>query len=87
MTEENDINKLLESKFYCSRKFSEEIEIIVQDNKGMKYIDAIVFFCEKNNLDVETVPKLISKPLKEKLRCEAMQLNFLKKTSHAKLPI
>lgn len=87
MTEENDINKLLESKFYCSRKFSEEIEIIVHDNKGMKYIDAIIFFCEKNNLDVETVPKLISKPLKEKLRCEAMQLNFLKKTSHAKLPI
>lgn len=87
MTEENDINKLLESKFYCSRKFSEEIENIVRDNKGMKYIDAIVFFCEKNNVDVETIPKLISKPLKEKIKCEAMQLNFLKKTSHAKLPI
>ena len=87
MTEENDINKLLENKFYCSRKFSEEIEKIVQTNKDMKYIDAIVHFCEKNNVDVETIPKLISKPLKEKIKCEAMQLNFLKKTSHAKLPL
>jgi len=87
MTEENDINKLLESKFYCSRKFSEEIENIVHANKDMKYIDAIIFFCEKNNVDVETVPKLISKPLKEKIKCEAIELNFLKRTSHAKLPI
>jgi hypothetical protein len=87
MTEENDINKLLESKFYCSRKFSEEIENIVHANKDMKYIDAIIFFCEKNNVDVETVPKLISKPLKEKIKCEAIELNFLKRTSHAKLPL
>jgi len=87
MPEEDDINKLLESKFYCARKFSEEIEKIVRDNKDMKYIDAIVFFCEKNNVDVETVPKLISKPLKEKIKCEAIELNFLKRTSHAKLPI
>lgn len=87
MKEENDINKLLESKFYCSRKFSEEIETLVKDNNDMKYIDAIVFFCEKNNIDIETVPKLISKPLKEKIKCEAMDLNFLKRTSHAKLPL
>ena len=51
----------------------------------MNYIDAIIHFCEKNNIDVESVPKLISKPLKEKLRYEAMELNFLKKTSRAKL--
>ena len=52
-SETNDFNELLENKFYCSRKFAEEIETIVKDNKDMKYIDAIVFFCEKNNLDVE----------------------------------
>ena len=52
------------------RKFSEEIEKIHSDNSGMSYIDSIVFFCEKNNIDVESVPKLISKPLKEKIKCE-----------------
>jgi len=84
---ENSIDKILESKFYCSRKFAEEIESIVHENGGMSYVDAIVFFCEKNNVDVESVPKLISKPLKEKLKCEAMELNLLKRTSHAKLPL
>jgi|TARA_R110000868_G_scaffold38431_3_gene134496 hypothetical protein len=82
-----EIENLIETKFYCSRRFAEEIESIAHTNKGMKYIDAIVFFCEKNNLDVESIPKLISKPLKEKLKCEAIELNLLKKTSHAKLPL
>ena len=79
--------KLIENKFYCSRRFAEEIESIVGENKGMKYIDAIVFFCEKNNLDVESIPKLVSKTLKEKLKAEAVELNLLKRTSHAKLPL
>jgi len=84
--DDTDLNKLIENKFYCSKKFAQEIEAIVKDHK-MKYIDAIVHFCEKNNLDVEVVPKLMSKPLKERIKCEAMELNFLKKTSHAKLPL
>ena len=84
---EDSISELIENKFYSSKKFAEEIEIIARDNKDMSYIDAIVFFCEKNNVDIESVPKLMSKPLKEKLKCEAMELNLLKKTSHAKLPL
>ena len=31
----------------------------------------IVHFCEENNVDIESVPKLLSKPLKEKLKYEA----------------
>ena len=85
--EGKNLEELIENKFYCARKFTEEIENIAQQNKDMSYVDAIVFFCEKNNLDVESVPKLITKPLKEKLKCEAMELNLLKRTSHAKLPI
>ena len=86
MPEEN-INELIEKKFYSSKKFAEEIEKTVLENKGMKYIDAIIFFCEKNNVDVESVTKLVSKPLKEKLKAEAMELNLLKRTSRAKLPL
>jgi hypothetical protein len=86
-SEENNIEELIQSKFYSSKKFAEEIEKIAHDNKDMSYIDAIVFFCEKNSVDIESVPKLMSKPLKEKLKCEAMELNLLKKTSHAKLPL
>ncbi len=53
----------------------------------MNYIDAIVFYCEQNNIEVDSVSKLISKPLKEKLKCDAINLNFLKRTSRAKLLI
>ena len=81
------LDELIENKFYCAKRFTEAIENIALENKDMNYVDAIVHFCEKNNLDVESVPKLITKPLKEKLKGEAMELNLLKRTSHAKLPI
>ena len=84
---ENELEKVLESKFFCPTRFAEEIEKLVLLNKEMNYIDAIVHFCEQNSLDLESVPKLISKPLKEKIKYDAQQLNFMKKTSRAKLPI
>ena len=84
---ENELDKVLESKFYCPSKFTQEIESLVQTVPDMNYIDAIVHFCEKNGIDVVSVPKLITKPLKEKLKYEAMELNFLKRSSRAKLPL
>lgn len=82
---ENELEKVLENKFFCPSRFAQEIESLVQINADMSYIDAIINFCENNNIDLESVPKLISKPLKEKIKYEAMELNFLKKTSRAKL--
>jgi len=82
---ENELEKELEKKFFCPSKFAQEIESIVQKNEDMNYIDAIIYFCDQNKIDVESVPKLISKPLKEKIKYEAMELNFLKRTSRAKL--
>ncbi len=83
----NELEKAFESKFFCPTKFAQEIEKLVHNRTDMNYIDAIIHFCEMNSIDIESVPKLISKPLKEKLKCEAMQLNFLKKSSRAKLPL
>ena len=84
---ENELEKVLENKFFCPARFAEAIESLVLDNKDMNYIDAIVHFCEQNSIDLESVPKLISKPLKEKIKCDALELNFMKKTSRAKLPV
>ena len=83
----DELEKVLASKFFCPAKFAENIESLVLENKDMNYIDAIVHFCDENNIDVESVPKLISKPLKEKIKCDALELNFMKKTSRAKLPL
>jgi hypothetical protein len=78
----DEINK----RFLCPQKFAQEIENIVKVSK-INYIDAIVHYCEENNVEVETISKLVSKPLKEKLKNDAIQLNFLKKTTRAKLPL
>ena len=84
---ENELEKVMESKFFCPARFAEAIEKLVLLNKDMNYIDAIIHFCEKNSIDLESVPKLIPKPLKEKIKYEASELNFLKRSSRAKLPI
>lgn len=67
-----------------SAKFSQEVEQIAYEN-SMNYIDAIIHYCETNEIEIESVPKLISKPLKEKLKYDAQKLNYIKKTSRAKL--
>ena len=82
----SNVEKAIENKFYCPSKFCQEIEKIVLDNEEMNYIDAVLFFCEKNNIEIESISKLITKPLKEKIKCNAIELNFMKKSSRANLP-
>ena len=76
--------KVIEEKFFCPSRFAQEVEKLVMD-EGVSHIDAVIAFCEINKIDLESVPKLLSKPLKEKIKYEAMELNFLKKTSKARL--
>jgi len=66
-------------------RFSQDVEKLVLNNSDMNYIDAVVHYCEINEIEIESVSKLISKPLKEKLKYDAQKLNFMKKTSRAKL--
>ena len=86
METSKELEKAIENKFLTPSKFAMEIESIVAKEK-MNYIDAICHYCEINNIEVDSVTKLISKPLKERLKYDAINLNFLKKTSRAKLPI
>jgi len=86
MPDPKEINEAINNKFVSKEKFAEEIESLVLQTE-MNYIDAIVTYCEDKGIEVESVSKLISKPLKEKLKYEAMELNYLKKTSRGKLPL
>ena len=82
-----DLDKALKEKFLCQNKFTQDIEDLVKNNKDLNYIDAIVHYCDENKIEVDSVSKLISKPLKEKIKAQAMELNFLKRTTLAKLPL
>jgi len=88
MSKKKELEKVLEEKFLTPIKFSYEIERIVLQEK-MNYIDAILYYCEKENIDVESISKLMTKPLKEKLKVDATRLNFMKARggSKARLPL
>tara|TARA_B100000427_G_C15109689_1_gene420938 strand:- start:215 stop:490 length:276 start_codon:yes stop_codon:yes gene_type:complete len=82
-----EVKTFLKDKFLCQDKFSNDIEMLVKNNASMNYIEAICHYCEENNIEIESVKKLISKPLKEKLQGNATTLNYLKKTSLARFAI
>jgi hypothetical protein len=84
----NDKIENYSKNFLTSSKFTEEIERIVKDSDGLvNYIDAIVTYCEDKQIELETVPKLLTKPLKEKIKYQAQQLNLMKRTSRGILPL
>jgi hypothetical protein len=69
-------------------KFSSLVEDVVKNSNGLvNYIDAVVVVCDEYEIEVETVNKLISRPLKDKIKYNAQQLNYVKKTSRGVLPL
>ena len=84
MATKAEMRSVLKNKFLCQDKFSNDIENLVKDNSGMNYIEAICHYCEQNSIEIESVSKLISKQIKEKLIGNASEQNYLKKTSRAK---
>ena len=67
-----------ESSFMTRKKFTRMVEDTVR-YKSMNYIDAVVYLCEDNNLEIEDIKKYIAVSIKEKIELEAMNLNFLEK--------
>ena len=80
------IDEVFEENFMTSAKFSVEIEKIVKEST-LNYIEAVVQFCEDKNIEMTGINKLISKPLKEKLKYDAQRLNYMKATSRGMLKL
>lgn len=58
-----------------------EIEKI-RKNDNIKYMDAVLYFCEKNNLEVEMMARVIcdNPLLHSRIQEEAEELNYIEKT-------
>jgi len=67
-----------ENNFLSKKKFTKMIETVVK-NKGLSYMDAVLYLCEENNMEIEDIKKFISLNIKERLEAEAMNLHFLPK--------
>lgn len=80
MTEKIDLIKTFEDVFV------DDILSLVE-NDDLTTIEAVIFWCEQRQIEVETVAPIINKSLviKEKIREDAESLHFLKKT--VKLPL
>jgi len=69
-----------------SKEFSLKIENIVKE-KRISYMDAVLWYCEQNDIDPGTVSSLISKSLKEKIKVEAIDLRMLNTPKGGILPV
>jgi hypothetical protein len=65
-----------QKQFLTKSEFGRMIEKTVKNHKS-SYMDAVIFLCEKHDVDLEDVRKFISPIIKTKLEAEAMKLNFL----------
>lgn len=74
------------SNVRTSTDFVKEIDKIVIA-KNVTFFDAVIHYCELNNMEVETAATLIkqSTVLKAKIQVEAENLNMVKRS--ARLPI
>lgn len=66
--------------------FFHTIEEIVY-MKDVSYMDAILLYCEENNVEIEVAASLINDNLKYQIQLEAEELHFLPKSNTTKLPI
>lgn len=74
------------SKMMSTDVFYKEIDRLVK-NHNLTYMDAIVYYCEKNEIEIETAASMIKGNfrIKSQIQQEGEQLNFLPRT--AKLPV
>jgi hypothetical protein len=74
------------SNIRTSADFVKEIDKLVI-SKNITFFDAVILFCESNNIEIETAASLVkqSTVLKAKIQVEAENLNMVKKS--ARLPI
>lgn len=69
---------MIENNFLTKSKFTKLIEKTVSD-LNIPYMEAILYVCDKNDIEPEDVKKFISPIIKGKVEAEAMQLNYLPK--------
>ena len=70
----------MELSFLTPTKFSTMIEEMVAE-KRLSYMDACLEYYKDNNVEPESLGRLVNKSLKQKIQVEAENLNFLKKSS------
>jgi len=77
--------------FLITKKFNSSIEFSQFIERKSKYtntscMDILIDYCLGNEIEIESVNKLLTASLKEKIQTEAQDLNLLKNKGSSKLP-
>ena len=76
---------MVTKEFHTSAEFSQHIE--KKAVSAGNYIDVLVEYCTRNEIEIESVKKLLTASLKETIKAEAIGLNLVKGQKSCKLPI
>ena len=76
---------MVTKEFHTSAEFYQHIE--KKAVSAGNYIDVLVEYCTRNEIEIESVKKLLTASLKEKIKAEAIGLNLVKGQKSCKLPI
>jgi len=77
---------ITKGEFSNSMEFSVYIEREAA-NRGIGCFEALLEYCEENDIEPVSVSSFITSSLKEKIRAEAEEMNLLKKNKSNKLPL
>ena len=80
------VDDVISHKTMTNEKFIKDIEVLVVKYK-LDYMDAVVHYCEKNNVEIEAAASIIKNNIRirSKIQSECEDLNYLPK--RAKLPL
>jgi hypothetical protein len=87
---EDEYNEILNDSIVITKKFRSpnEFSLYIEERvaqEKMGYMDAVISYCTEVDIEVESISKLINQSLKDKIRVEAEDANFIKK--QARLPL
>lgn len=82
----NEISNVEIISIKSPSQFMQEIDKLVEE-KSLDYIEAVLYYCEQHDIEIETAASLIksSAKMKAKVQLEAENLNYLPRSG--KLPL
>ena len=78
MNDENELLPSIEDILIKPEDLLRDIKALVLNNR-MNYLEAVVYYCQKNNYDIEAVAKTIPQSLRTLVEDSAKKLKLFKK--------
>lgn len=74
---------LVDAKFLTANIFSDMLITVMRD-KNISHIEAILELCKEKNIEIESIPELLTPQIKKLIKNEAITLNFIKSKSRGR---